>query len=195
MEWFKGTFAAGDAMGFETDKEHPIRAYFAEALHRALVEVGLAEDDDVEGYLLSLLIDFLHRDTIYMIRDAAGHRLESVAEMLAEGDVLLNADSFDREREVHKHIGDFLLFWSGVFPEHLKTMRAPGKLDALVNPVRQGQISYYVASTFRHDPYSVEAPTLLRLSEEFLGFQRGLTLVRASFEGFRRQGWPDGFEA
>ena len=32
---------------------------------------------------------------------------------------MFEAPSFDREREVRKHIGDFTLFFAGLFPESL----------------------------------------------------------------------------
>lgn len=172
--------------------DQPIETYFASEIHTALTKVGLSEQD-VESYLGHLLVDFLHRDHIYAIKDSSGHRLETVVDMLAEGDIRLNATSFDRERQVHKHIGDFLLFWSGVFPEFLKTIKRPGGSDALIDVVRQGQMSYYMASTFEHDPYGVEAPTLRKLSTDFEGYQRGLLLVRASFEGLNN--WTEGFSA
>jgi hypothetical protein len=182
-------------MNRDLNSDHPLRMFFGESLHEALDGVGLADDPRAEEYLLQMLLEFLHNDGIYAIRDAEGRRVKSVADMLAEGDVLLNADSFERERQVHKHIGDFLLFWSGLFPEFLRHLRAPVSKDALIDPVRQGQDSYYVASTFRHDPFGDEAPTLLRLSEEFRGYQESLILLRASFEGFKLQGWEDGFRA
>ena len=158
---------------------HPIRRYFAAEVHNALLKVGLCEQD-VEAYLAHMLVDFLHHDKIYAIRDAEGHRLEAVVDMLAEGDIRVNANSFDRERQVHKHIGDFLLFWSGLFPEFLKTMKHTTHRDVVIDVVKQGQQSYYVASTFEHDPYKVEAPVLLKLSTGFEGYQRGLSVVRES---------------
>lgn len=178
----------------EVHEDHPIRSYFVGEVHRATERLGLVAED-VEVYLASMLVEFLHRDDIYAIRDATGRQVESVVDMVAEGDVRLNADSFDRERHVHKHIGDFLLFWSGLFPEFLRYLKAPSSKDSLLDVVRQGQFSYYVASTFEHDPYGPEAPTLRKLSEQFVGYQQSLSLVRASFEGFRRQGWSDGFPA
>jgi hypothetical protein len=166
-------------MEYGISDSHPIRSYFAEEVHRALLGVGLCEQD-VEAYLSHMLVHFLHHDTIYAIRDAAGHRLEAVVDMLAEGDIRVNANSFDRERQVHKHIGDFLLFWSGLFPEFLKDLKHPTHKDAALDVIRQGQQSYYLASTFEHDPYAVEAPVLLKLSTRFELYQRGLTVVRES---------------
>jgi len=176
--------------------DHPIRHYFVEALHDSFNrELGLENSEDVEAYIGDLLVDFMSFDNVYGIHDSFGQPVETIAEMIVEGDIRGNAMSFDREREVHRHIGDFLLFWSGLFPEFLKQMRSPGSKDMLLDPVRQGRFSYHVVSTFEHGAYAHEAPIFKKLSDEFEQYRYGLALVRASFEGFARQGWTDGFTA
>jgi hypothetical protein len=175
--------------------DHPLRAYFAEALHEAFDSRLGIHETDVEEYLTGMMIAFLHLDGVYGIKNREGRPVTTVADMVVEGDIRLNADSFGREREVHRHIGDFLLFWSGLFPEHLSFIKSPLGKDALLDPVGQGRLSYHVASTFEHDPYGREAKTLRKLSDDFESYQYGLGLVRAGFEGFRRQGWPHGFNA
>lgn len=176
------------------NQEHPLFQFFRESLHAAMEDIGLRNDLEVELYLASMLESFVHHDAIFGIRDATGRRVESVAEMMAEGDVRLNANSFDREREVHRHIGDFVLFWSGMFPEFLQQLKRPGGKDSLVDLVAQGRESYHIVSTFEHDPYGREAPTFRKLSERFDQYQRGLLLIRASMEGLGNP-WVDGFEA
>jgi hypothetical protein len=174
---------------------HAIRAYFSEALHRSLCEKLGLNDEDVISYLEDLLVTFLHDDRIYSLRDEFGNRVESVAEMMLEGDLRYKADSFERERQVHKHIGDYVMFWSGLFPEHLVSLKAPTSKDFLLDYTKQGKFSYHVVSTFEFPPYDGEAITFKKLSEAFEDYQHGLGLVRASFEGFARQGWTKGFEA
>lgn len=172
-------------MRHEISDHHPLRAYFSTELHDTLThQVGIRDDRSVEDYLVTMLLNFLHDEGIYAIRDAAGGRVESVTEMVVEGDVRLNASSFDREREVHRHIGDFLLFWSGIFPEYLKVVKSPVSRDALVDVVGQAKTSYHIVSTFDHDPYSDEAPVFRKLSERFEAYQYGLALMRERFRGF-----------
>jgi len=168
-----------------------------EALHDSLNErLGIDDGEEVNDYLVQMLVRFLHNDGIFSIRNAMGRRVESVAEMVAEGDVRVNADSFEREREVHKHIGDFLLFWSGVFPEFLQYVKAPTSRDAILNVVEQGRFSYQVAGSFEYPPHEQEAATFKKLSAHFVEYQYGLRLVRASFEGFAgASDWADGFRA
>lgn len=178
----------------EISRCHPIRAYFHEAVHETLSQrLGLRGVEDVEAYLSELLTKFLHDENIFAIRDSAGRRVRSLQEMLVEGDVRLNADSFERERVVHRHIGDFLLFWSGLFPEFLDSIGAGAK-DGLLDAVRQGRHSYYIVSSFDYVPYDKEAPTFRKLSAEFDACREGLALIRTSFEGFRKFGFR-GFDA
>ena len=161
-------------MSFPIANDHPIRQYLAEIVDSALTE--FEDRSDVRAYLTDLLVRFMHQDGVYSVRDSKGRRVESVADMLVEGDVRLKADSFDREREVHRHVGDFLLFWTGMFPERPIESMPSG----LVDPCKQGSYSYFVASTFDYNPYDREAPTLRTLSEGFDECRRGLYIVRRS---------------
>jgi hypothetical protein len=162
----------------------PIESLFAEALRDALHQkVGLAPNEDVETYLLNLLVDFLRQDRLYSIRDENGAQVKSVSEMLDYGDVTSKAMSFNQEREVHRHIGDFLLFWSGMFPEALPRLTAANPRDAFLDCTRQGRDSYFVVSTFEHVPFAVESPLFRRLSEDFEAYQSGFNLLRSSFRG------------
>jgi hypothetical protein len=168
-------------MSHDVSRDHPLRKYFLEAVHQALSSAKPTRDlEDVEDYLSGLLVRFASHESLYAIRNAEGAPVRSVAELLMEGDIRYHAASFDREREVHRHIGDLLLFTSGLFPELLADWRRRAD-DALLDPIRQGQESYYVVSTFDHDPYAGEAYTFLKLSEHFEAFRYGLHQLRGSF--------------
>ncbi len=162
--------------------DHPLRDLFHSLVDRTFRrELGIREAE-LTRYVGEVLVNFTHRDNIFRIRDARGRPLEEVAEMLMEGDVSLHARSFDREREVHKHIGDFTLFWTGVYPEMLRFFRAASRKDHLIDYVEQGRRSYRIASTFRYGPYAEEAPVLLQLSDRFETCMFGLHLVRRELE-------------
>lgn len=166
--------------------EHPIQAFFEEAVHRSLAhKLGMPGYEDVEAYLAAMLVRFAHRERLFALRDSEGHRLERIEDMLPEGDIRQNAMTFEREREVHRHIGDYLLFWSGMFPEHLPNATgAPTIPDA----VRQGSESYEIVSSFDYVPFDAEAPLYRKLSFEFEMFRVGLLLVRESLAGLRPPG-------
>ncbi|HEY0867935.1 MAG TPA: hypothetical protein VGE01_11170 [Fimbriimonas sp.] len=149
---------------------HPLRAYFHEALQESLEsDLRLTDVEDVEVYLEELLLRFISQEEMY-VRDPLGQPIESVAEMLLEGDVRYGADSFDREREIHRHIGDLLMFWSGLFPGMAK--------GSLLDPVQQGSQSYYVVSTFEFGAYAAEATLFRKLSDGFADYRYGLQIAR-----------------
>jgi hypothetical protein len=163
--------------------DHPLRQLFGAVVqHTFVTHLGVAAPG-VPEYVANVLVDFTHVDSIYRLRDARGRRLEEIAEMLVEGDVRLSATSFEREREVHKHIGDFTLFWTGVYPEMLRYFRAATRKDHLLDYVEQGRTSYRIASTFTHGPYEAEAPILRTLAEEFETCMFGLNMVRRELDG------------
>jgi hypothetical protein len=149
--------------------------------HTFQVEYGVA-DPPLVDYLSEMLLRFTRQDIIFKVRDVLGRRLEEVADMLVEAE--------QREacpkREVHRHIGDFTLFWTGVYPEALKQFKHMDRKDALLNYQEQGKRSYYIASTFQDDPYREEAAVLRRLSEQFELCSEGLLHVRREWEAMAK---------
>ena len=96
--------------------EPTLRRLFGALVERAFVQTLGVYESHVADYLTDVLTDFAHMKQVYKIKDLSGKPLEEVADMLLHADVRLAATSFNREREVHKHIGDFTLFWAGVLP-------------------------------------------------------------------------------
>ncbi len=167
---------------------HPLRRLFTGLTERTFFE-GLAwPDPEVTGYLADLLTDFAHVDNVYKIRSAAGQRVREVAEMLAEGDLLHRATTVEREREVHKHIGDYTLFMTGLFPEFVARQARLGlavSCDAFLDHVRTGKRSYRLVSEFALGTHGSVAPFFRKLSENFELCVYGLGHVRAELDRLR----------
>ena len=140
-------------------------------------------DPELIEYLASLLSRFVHVGAIYRLRDANGRLLEQVVDMIAEAADL--PPEGRTTREIHRHIGDFALYWTGVYPEALARLRSPACKDFFVDYCAQGKRSYYIASTFENDPYREEALVLRRLSDEFELCAYGLREVRREWEHAR----------
>ncbi|MFQ6132682.1 MAG: hypothetical protein ACE5R4_11640, partial [Armatimonadota bacterium] len=161
---------------------HPLRKLFDVLVQRTFVLRFGMPDRDLVGYLADVLTRFTHVDNIFRIRDAKGRRLEEVAEMLEEVYRPSLPGTYPREREIHRHIGDFTLFWTGVYPEALRYLRHETRKDHLVDYVEQGKQSYYRASTFGGGQLRREAQVLRQLSERFEVCMFGLNLVRQDWE-------------
>jgi hypothetical protein len=165
--------------------EHPLRRLFAGVTEATFqTRFGVA-DPNLIDYLSALLSRFIHDAAIYRLRDAAGRRLEQVVDMVAEAAAL--PPQGRTAREIHRHIGDFALFWTGVYPEALSRLRSADCKDFFVDYCSQGKRSYLIASTFEDDPYRDEAAVLRRLSDEFELCAYGLREVRREWEKSRSE--------
>jgi hypothetical protein len=142
-------------------------------------------DLNVTDYVSNLLVEFSHTDQLYKIHDRQDRPVDSVVEMLFESEVLLEAQSFDRERDVHRHIGDFTLFMAGLFPEYLRRLKTAGLIyhkDFLVDYVKTGKRSYgLVAEYGGYDPEQ-DSPLFRKLSENFELCVAGLGFVRCDLD-------------
>lgn len=165
------------------DSDHPLRRYFSGLTEQTFLDnLGMA-DPHLTDYLSLLLSRFVHMDAVHKLRSAGGKRLEEVADMLLETESLPPGGR--TTREFHRHIGDYTLFWTGVYPEMLRRLRSVLNKDHLLDYTEQGKRSYWIASTYEGQPYEEEAPVLRRLSERFELCAFGLNQVRREWEKAR----------
>ena len=161
-------------------ESHPLQQLFIEVVDRSFTDgVGL-RNQDIAGYIANLLTEFCEAEQLYKIRDASGRPLHDVGEMLLESNpVYGDAPSFDRERQVRKHIGDYTLFFTGMFPESITHFRLRRqRLENFVDFMKAGKESYYIVSKFEHFEYAKVAPLFKLLSQEFERCVYGLNLVK-----------------
>ncbi|HXG33494.1 MAG TPA: hypothetical protein VNJ11_09025 [Bryobacteraceae bacterium] len=170
--------------------DHPLRKLFSNLVWKRLYDDAQVRDSQIADYVTNLLTEFVHVKNLYKIRNARGKRLEDVGEMLIESHPLLEASSFDREREVRKHIGDYTLFLTGLFPEYVASLPRRGlRLDAFVDYVKAGKESYRIVSYFDQFEYKREAPLFARLADSFELCVFGLNLVKQDLERFQQEAY------
>ena len=169
--------------------DHPLRHFFTDMVRRRFDADVRLPDQRLAAYISGLLVDFTHVDNLYRIRDSRGRRLEDIGEMLLESNPLLGASSFDREREVRKHVGDYVLFMTGLFPESLSGRQRfrQMRLDVFVDYMKAGKESYTVVSAFDQFEYRDEAPLFRKLADNFELCVFGLNLVKQDLERLQRQ--------
>jgi hypothetical protein len=165
-----------------------LRRLFGALVERAFLQTLGVYESHVADYLADVLTDFAHMQQVYKIKDLGGKTLHEVADMLLHADVRLEATSFNREREVHKHIGDFTLFWAGLYPEALPRLQAQTRRDHLLDYVQQGKNSYAIAASHDYGEYRRQAPTLRKLSDEFELCLYGLHSVRRQIDTLGKVG-------
>jgi hypothetical protein len=164
-----------------TDQD-ALRRLFAGLVERAMyVDLGLCEPG-IAQYLTDLMMAFNHMDRIFALRRVSGERIQEVAEMIAEAELGPDAGEPITRRVVHKHVGDFTLFWLGVFPEGVHRLHGRSADAHLAGYVKQGKRSYALASDLSTEKDDPTPPLLLRLSEHFEQCAHGLGLVRRGLE-------------
>jgi hypothetical protein len=159
---------------------HPLEPFFQQVVRNSYEGKLGIHDADVTGYVAHLLCEFSQAENLYKVRDDAGRPIEDLTEMLLASDpVHGTAQSFDTERAVRKHIGDYALFVAGMYPQAMDSSRRRRRHHAsLEELISAGKKSYFIVSQFNMFEYEQEAPLFARLSDRFERCILGLTLVR-----------------
>jgi hypothetical protein len=172
-------------MGTQVPLRHPLRQLFGALTERSFTEHLGWPDQNVTSYVTNLLVDFTRTDQLYKIKAQRGRPVDTVVELLYESEVLLEAQSLDRERDVHQHIGDFTLFMAGLFPEYLRRLKSAGLIyhkDFLVDYVKTGKRSYGIVAQMADGPVKDEPPLFKKLSDNFELCVTGLGFVRSDLD-------------
>jgi hypothetical protein len=165
-----------------TSAENPLRKLFEEIVYGCYSQMPELNDAEIASYVAGILTDFAETEQLYRIRDRRGRPLHEVSDMLVASDpVYGEAYSFPREREVRKHIGDFSLFFAGMFPESAQWLRRSPR-ESLQALKRAGKESYYIVSQFDVFEYELEAPLFARLADGFDACAEGLMQVRKEID-------------
>lgn len=161
-------------------EDHPLQQLFIELVGRHYAEEIGIRDPQVVGYVASLLAEFCDVKQLFAIRNASGKQLTDVGEMLVESDPVYGpAPSFDRERQLRKHIGDYTLFFTGMFPESINHFRLRrDRVENFVDWMKAGKESYFIVSKFDSFEYTKVAPLFAHLSEHFEQCVFGLNRVK-----------------
>lgn len=198
---------AGDHGAYPSKPAHePLSQESLLELFQPLVDknysaVGL-KDEALADYVARLLVSFARPEMLYAVRHGQGRKLEETLEsMLAASDPLHNeAGSFEREAAVRRHIGDFTLFFTGMFPDSLHQHRGA---DRLLEFVAAGKASYEIVCAFERTRGECErasdwaalalpvaaamapgAPVYAALASQFERCMHGLNLVSSEIASF-----------
>jgi hypothetical protein len=143
--------------------------------------LGVA-DPTLIDYISELLTRFTHHDEIFRIRNPQGQPLDQVTDMLT----VAKDEPVPAQREIHRHIGDFTLFWSGMYPEALRHMQAAPRKDMFLSYPATGKRAYQIASRLPAAESGPEPDILERLSHDFDLCMYGLAELRK--EWAKREG-------
>jgi len=162
---------------------HPLEAFFQQMVRNSYAGKLGIHDTAITQYVAHLLCEFSESDKLYKVRDENGRPLQALEDLVRAADPIHGtASSFDAERAVRKHIGDYALFVSGMYPESMDPWRRRHGQQSFEELVAVGKQSYYIVSQFDIEEYADEAPLFARLSEWFDRCIYGLRLVREDLQ-------------
>ena len=176
-------------------EHHPLRQLFGALTERSFTEALGWPDFQVTEYLSNLLVEFAHVDQLSQIKNQEGQTLEAVVELLYEAESFNQESEVEKERDVHRHIGDLTLFMAGVFPEYLSYMKCSGLIhhkDFLVDYVKAGKRSYGIVASYQ-TPEDKEPSALFQtLSTNFELCVAGLGFVRLDLDRMQSPSFQQG---
>ena len=140
--------------------------------------LGVA-DPPLVDYISGLLLRFSRTDAVHKIRGVRGRPLREVVQMFAEAEHRIGT----AKRAIHRHIGDFTLFWAGLYPESLRP-RKQVDADRFADYCLHGKRAYLIASSIETDDEEADAPgdVLERIGQQFEMCAYGLREVRREWE-------------
>jgi hypothetical protein len=156
--------------------DQSLRRVFAGLTEHAFIETLGMADPRLIDYVSEMMIRFVHFDAVFRLANAQGRPITEVAEMAMEAEEI--PPEGRTRREYFRHIGDFALFWTGLFPDQVQRQITSWSKDSFVSYTVIGKRSYLIAGSFEEDPYREEAAVLKRLGEEFELCAVGLNRVR-----------------
>jgi len=109
---------------------HPLHRLFRGLTESTfMTELGIG-DPSLVGYVSNLLAEFVRTQPGWQARDRDGRHLLRILKLLAEAESM--ADS-DLRLERYRQVGDYTLFWTGVFPELLSKLGGDHRRDPLIS--------------------------------------------------------------
>ncbi len=145
-------------------------------------KLGVA-DVQLIDYVSDMLLRFVRIESIHQVRRPNGRPATEVFQMLCEAEKRIGL----ARREVHRHIGDVTLFWSGMYPESLRKSRPYESADGFLDYCRQGKRAYAIAAEIEGGEDRPSSDLLHQLSDQFEMCAYGLREVRRELE----EGEPD----
>jgi hypothetical protein len=159
--------------------------FFDRATRQTFGDLAL-DDPPAARYLTDLLTRFARADALRAADLLPGARLDTVVDALLhiERSWEWGSPGFapGQERTVRRHIGDYTLFMTGVFADHVERLAVAGYYR------HEGRRAYRFPSETSHAGAASEAALFRRLADRFEQYAGALTYMRKVY--FREDRMP-----
>jgi len=156
-----------------------LQRYFSGlAEHTFEVKLGIV-DPPLIDYLSGLLVRCVRTDQLHGVGTPRGRALRELGLMVKEAETRIGM----ARRRLYRCVGDFAMFWTGLFPESLRQSRSDADVDQFEAYCLHGKRSYLIASSIPPDNEDAPSAELLeRLGVDFEMCAYGLREVRREWE-------------
>jgi|SRR4026208_1283567 hypothetical protein len=175
--------------------DNRLQKFFLKMVRQSFWQLGIY-DATVAGYVADVLAEFARSDNLYKFRGRKGRKVDSIVEMIAHQPAgAADENEVLRQRSLRKYAGDYALFMSGMFRQHVEGI---GSLEYYI---QEGSRSYWTVSELDLSLYRTGYLLYQELSKKFEYYSGALDYTRKayftpapgenSFAGFMRQieGW------
>jgi len=138
--------------------------------------LGIVEPPLVD-YVATLLVRFIRHDHLRRLPGHDAQACDDVTHMLS----IVQQEPPDVARDEYRHIGDYTLFWSGVYPEALQRFQHPLRPDSLLDYREAGRQAYRLAAALEPAEAVETRHVLQLLSEEYDSCVAALGEVRRAW--------------
>jgi hypothetical protein len=154
------------------------RFFFGLAEQTFEVKLGVV-DPPLVDYLSRLLVRSVRLDQFPNLRRPHGEAIGEISRLFEEAD----RHAAIERRRFHRHIGDYTMFWVGLFPESLRHPKSDAEMNPLGEYCLCGKHAYLTASSIpAEDEGAPSCDVLQRLGLEFEMCAYGLREVRREWE-------------
>lgn len=161
--------------------------FFERVTRQAFSDLGL-DDPPAVGYLTDLLTRFARTEALHAVQAVSRRRLDTVADSLLAIQTVWDPESptFDPSEEpvLRRHIGDYTLFMTGIFREHVERLAVTSYYQ------HEGRRAYRFVSEVARTGGRADAPLFRRLSDGFEQYAGALSYARKVY--FRADAWGRG---
>jgi hypothetical protein len=133
-------------------------------------------DPPLVDYVALLLVRFLRHDALVAPPSGSAGASDVTTMLVAARD-----HSPDEALVEYRHIGDYTLFWTGLYPEAVERLHASGPIRPVIDFRAAGKQAYWLVSTLEPDEAAAERELFERLSRDYDLCAEGLAEVRRAW--------------
>ena len=135
-------------------------------------DLGVCNPEPVE-YFSELLSSYVHVDDLFPFGE--NRKVVSIDRLFER------ATSKESKRQLCRYIGDFTIFWTGLYPENIKNLASTGLGFSKRDFANRGQEFYLRAARLSTDKQKPPHHLLKNISNHYDDYMQGLSLCRQEF--------------